>query len=70
MKLCKDCKHFRPQRFINSGFAVHRMSELCASELATGTDLVLGGPIKADPYFARSDACGKEAKFWEAKDGQ
>lgn len=67
MKLCKDCKHFRPS-FYEPYFGA-LIDAKCGSRKAGGTDVVLGGVANPDPYAARSAAgnCGPDGDFWEPK---
>ena len=65
MKLCKDCKFFKPMDFGNGSFfnlTPPKPSE-CLSEFCV--DLVDGS--KNTVPYARREICGVDGKYWEVK---
>ncbi len=60
IKLCKDCKHFRPAKALP---CIHVL-EGCVRIL----DLVDGSSTDPRQNRYSADKCGKEARFWEPKE--
>lgn len=68
-KLCKDCKHFSPDKW---GFHKCLSPKLSQTDPVTGevrgvgadTERSFGGPIMAFLY----GWCGRPGRYWEAKD--
>jgi len=61
MKLCKDCKHYRPE-----GLAFRNM---CArkgiQDLVTGLETLVSCFNERYPLHRDGENCGKEGRFWE-----
>lgn len=78
MKLCKDCKHARPDRFVLWLFSVNRWKFAKCGRIAPVVDPVTGCEVieKTEPIgfcsverkdYPHIDVCGLEGKYWEPK---
>jgi hypothetical protein len=73
MKLCKDCKYYRPEileRIVTLGFLDGSEHAKCARP--TDDNFVSGGASKKYCSVERKDyhsvdACGTKGKYWEER---
>lgn len=75
MKFCKDCKHYRHYRVIpDFSLMGHdrcvREGDKVEVNLVTGETTIRRGKVRecSPERHLSKDGCGKEGKYWEAKD--
>ena len=72
MKLCKDCKYCKPDKFLFMKF--YTATSQCTHPEATTIQLVSGKKLyrycttMRENYF-KEETCGKEAKWFDNKHG-
>lgn len=73
LKLCRDCKHCRPRRFLWwTRYRNARCNALCwpdQTDPVTGTVKVGGSRMLCGVARLLSDRCGEDGFYWEPKQG-